>query len=77
MMMSMDSHEVLRCQRGDEIRIYNIRTASTGAQLWRVTEVAGEPARSIKECDLADPDEALEFLEEVRRALKAGGWQEL
>jgi hypothetical protein len=39
-------------------------------------EAPGEPAQSIKECDLADPGEALDFLEEVQRTLKAGGWRE-
>ena len=42
-----------------------------------MTELPGEPVRSIKECDLTDPDEAMDFLEEVQRTLKAGGWREV
>jgi hypothetical protein len=72
-----DFREVLRVTRADETRIYGIRIGEGGAELWRVSEAAGEPARSIKECDLAGPDEASDFLDEVRRTLKAGGWQEV
>lgn len=73
---SADFHEVLRCMRGDDTRIYNLRVVSDGVELWRITESRGERPRSVKECDFRDPDETSQFLEEVRRTLKAGGWQE-
>ena len=76
-MPAKDFREVLRVTRADETRIYGIRVGAGGAELWRVSELAGEPAQSIKECDLAGPDEASDFLDEVRRTLKAGGWQEV
>ncbi len=68
--------EVLRCERGDETRIYNLRGVSGGAELWRVTEIPGEQASAVKECGFKTPEEAAEFLDEVRRTLRAGGWQE-
>jgi hypothetical protein len=47
-----------------------------GAELWRVTELPGEPSRSVRETVFTGAEAAAEFLEEVRRTLKAGGWQE-
>ncbi len=69
-------HEVLRCTRGDETRIYRLRVVADGAELWRMTEAPGEKTRSVKESDFKDPETTSKFLEEVRRTLKAGGWQE-
>jgi hypothetical protein len=69
-------HEVLRCTRGDETRIYRLRAVAGGAELWRITECPGEKTRSVKESDFSDADQTSQFLEEVRRTLKAGGWQE-
>ena len=69
-------HEVLRCTRGDETRIYHLRVVSDGVELWRVIESPGESPRSVKESHFTDPDTTSQFLEEVRRTLKAGGWQE-
>jgi hypothetical protein len=69
-------HEVLRCTRGDETRIYGLRVVPHGAELWRITESPGEAPRSVKESDFSDPEQTSQFLEEVRRTLKAGGWQE-
>jgi hypothetical protein len=74
--MSKDSHEVLRCSRGRETRIYSLRVVAGGAELWRVTETPGEPTKSVKESDFREADEAGQFLEDVRRALRAGGWEE-
>ncbi len=70
-------HEVLRCTRGDETRIYRLRVVLGGAELWRMTESPGEQTRSVKESDFKDPETTSQFLEEVRRTLKAGGWQEM
>jgi hypothetical protein len=69
-------HEVLRVTRGLETRIYNLLPVPEGAELWRVTETVGAPSRSVKETHFRDAEAAAEFLEEVRRTLKAGGWQE-
>jgi hypothetical protein len=68
--------EVLRCERGDETRIYNLRGGSGGAELWRVTEISGEAASAVKECGFKTPEEAAEFLDEVRRTLRVAGWKE-
>jgi len=75
--MMMRDREVLRCQRGEATRIYSLRSASGGAELWRVTEIPGEPASAIRECLLKTPEETADFMEEVRRALRAGGWEEI
>ena len=69
-------HQVLRCTRGNETRIYSLRVVPDGVELWRVVEVFGEVSVSVKESDFTDADETSEFLEEVRRTLKAGGWDE-
>ncbi len=68
-------HEVLRCTRGGETRIYRLRAVSEGAELWRTTELPGAEPQSVKECDLKGSEEASQFLEEVRRTLVAGGWR--
>ena len=69
-------HEVLRVTRGLEIRIYSFRASPGGAELWRVTEIPGEPSRSVMETQFEQAEAAADFLDEVRRTLKAGGWQE-
>jgi hypothetical protein len=69
------AHEVLRCTRGDETRIYSLRVVSDGAELWRTTECPGEEAHLVKECLFKHSEEASQFLEEMRRTLIAGGWQ--
>jgi hypothetical protein len=71
-----DFRDVLRVTRGDETRIYRILVGSGHTELWRFIEAPAQPTRSIKECDLADADQAWTFLEEVQRTLKAGGWRE-
>ena len=73
---STDAHEVLRCTRGDETRIYNLRAVGDGAELWRITESPGDEPRSVRESHFTGSEEASQFLEEVRRALIAGGWRE-
>jgi hypothetical protein len=73
---STDAREILRYKRGEETRIYNLRSVSDGAELWRVTELPGEPASSLRECLLKTPEEAAELLEEVRRTLIVGGWEQ-
>lgn len=75
-MATKEFHEVLRCTRGGETRIYSLRVVPDGAELWRITESPGESPRSVKECDFNDPEKTSQFLDEVRRTLRAGGWQE-
>jgi hypothetical protein len=75
--MPLHGHEVLRCTRGDETRIYTLHVVSGGVELWRTTESPGEKPRSVKESDFKDPETTSQFLEEVRRTMKAGGWQEM
>jgi hypothetical protein len=76
LLASTDCHELLRYHRGDETRIYNLRVVSDGAELWRITECVDEEPRFVKECHFTDADEASQLIEEVRRTLIAGGWQE-
>jgi hypothetical protein len=73
---SADSVEVLRCVRGDETRSYRMCAAVGGAELWRVTESELAGVQAIKECDFRSSEQAAGFLEELRRALIAGGWQQ-
>jgi hypothetical protein len=68
-------HEVLRYRREQEVRVYSLHVVPGGTELWRVTETAGQAPVSVKETDFRRSDAAAEFLEEVRRALTAGGWR--
>jgi hypothetical protein len=70
-------HEALRYARGDEVRIYSFHIVPGGTELWRVTQRAGEPDVSVMETSFTRPLEAAQFLEEVSRALIAGGWRRL
>jgi hypothetical protein len=72
---STDVHEVLRCTRGTETRIYNLRAIPGGGELLRITKSPGAEPQSVKECDFQDSEQVSKFLEEVRRSLIAGGWQ--
>ena len=72
---SSGRHEVFRCARGGETRIYSLLVVPDGAELWRTTESPGAEPLSVKESHLNGPEEASQFLEEVRRALTAGGWK--
>ena len=74
---SRDFRELFRYQRGDELRIYKLCVIPGGAELWRLTERTGEPATSLKEDDFTSPDDVIRTLEELKRRLMAGGWQEL
>ena len=73
--MTTADHEVLRVARGNETRTYNLRVVPGGAELWRITESDDNPTRSIKECEFTSSEETSKFLEELRRALVAGGWR--
>jgi hypothetical protein len=70
-----DFHEVLRCTRGNETRVYSLLAVPNGAELWRVTESPETGTHSIRESHFHDPEEASRFLDELRRALTAGGWE--
>lgn len=70
-------HEVLRYARGDEIRIYSFHVVPGGTELWRVTQRPGAQDESVMETSFSRPLEAAQFLEEVTRALIAGGWRAL
>lgn len=74
-MTSGDLRELVRYERGDELRIYNL-SITEGVELWRVTEYPGEPPHTLKEADLRSIDELLELLEEIGRSLRAAGWRE-
>lgn len=68
-------HEVLRYARGEEIRIYSFHVVPGGTELWRVTHRRGAPDEAVMESSFTRPVEAAQFLEEVTRALIAGGWR--
>jgi hypothetical protein len=68
-------HDVFSCERGDETRTYSLRVVPGGAELWRLTESPDAGIQSLKEGDFKSSEEASKFLEELRRALTAGGWQ--
>jgi hypothetical protein len=68
-------HDIFSCERGEETRTYSMRIVPGGAELWRVTESPGGTIESIKESDFKSSEEAAKFLEELRRALVAGGWK--
>jgi hypothetical protein len=70
-----DFHDVGEFTRGDETRIYRLRRVSEGAELWRITGAPGEPSKSIKEALCKSSEEAAAFLEDIQRALIAGGWK--
>jgi hypothetical protein len=73
---STDFHDVGEFTRGDETRVYRLRVVPDGAELWRITEAPGERSKSIKETFLRTSEEAGAFLEEMQRALTAGGWRQ-
>ncbi len=70
-------HEVFRYGRGDEVRIYRFHVAAEGTQLWRVTCRDGEADQAVMETSFTRVSEAAAFLEDVTRALIAGGWRRL
>jgi hypothetical protein len=70
-------HELFRYTRGMQLRIYVLRVAPGATELWRMTEVAGQPTQSIMETTFTGSEEAAEFIEEVERTLTAGGWRRL
>ena len=74
-MTQNSSRELIRYERGFERRSYELRVVPGGAELWRVMESPGEATKAIKEADVATMEETLELLEEIGRALIAGGWK--
>ena len=55
--------------------LYNLRVVPGGAELWRITESDDSGTSAIKESEFASSEETSKFLEELRRALVAGGWR--
>ena len=72
---STDYHDVGEFTRGENTRIYRLRVVSEGAELWRLTDTPGRPRQSIREALFKTSEEAGAFLEEMKRALIAGGWR--
>jgi hypothetical protein len=68
-------HELFRYGRGEHVRVYVLRVVDGGTELWRITEVEGQPSQSIMETSFSGPEEAAAFIEEVERTLTAGGWR--
>jgi hypothetical protein len=69
--------EIFRYRRREEVRIYSLRVVAGGTELWRVTVRPGQPDAEIKEEGFTSQDAALQYFEEVERALIAGGWREV
>ena len=74
---SSQFRELIRYERGWEVRVYQLRIAAAGAELWRVTESADRETTAVKEADVKSIEDTLELLEDIKRALIAGGWREL
>jgi hypothetical protein len=68
-------HEALRYSRGDEVRVYSLHMVAGCVELWRVSTTAGCAPISVQETAFTDPDAAARFLDEIERALIAGGWR--
>ena len=68
---------LVQYRRRDETRVFNVLVVPDGAELWAVTEAPGRVPRSVKEGLFTNADEALAFLEEVRRTLVACGWRQV
>jgi hypothetical protein len=68
--------EILRCARAGETRAYTLRVVPGGVELWRITEGPDGEIESVKESLFKGSEETSQFLEELRRALIAGGWRE-
>ena len=71
-----DCVEILTCIRRGETRVYRLRVAPGGAELWRTSESHGKGIQSVKESDFQSSEQVTGFLEELRRSLIAGGWRE-
>ena len=69
--------EIFRYSREDDVRIYSLHVVAGGTELWRVTIRPGHPNSSIKEDDFSSADMAVQYFEEVKRTLTAGGWREV
>lgn len=70
-------HEIFRYARSAETRIYYLRVVPGGAELWRDTNVVSDGPLSVMEGLFRSSEETAQFLEELRRALIAGGWREV
>lgn len=73
---AVDFYDIAQFGRSGETRTYRLRMLPGGAELWRITETPGGLSVTIKETRFNNADEAAKFLEEMRRALRAGGWRE-
>jgi hypothetical protein len=67
--------ELARFERGELQRVYELRPVDGGAELWRITQSPGAPSESVNETTFRSTTEALEFLAELDRTLKAAGWR--
>jgi hypothetical protein len=70
-----DERELLRFQKGDELRIYVLRVVPGGAELWRTTTRGDEPSTSIMEDDFTHLEAVIQTVRELEQRLIAGGWR--
>ena len=68
-MKENSSRELIRYERGPDTRTYELRLAPGGAELWRVMETPGEPARVLKEGDVESTLEQVIGIERTENAL--------
>ncbi len=69
--------ELIRYERGWEVRVYQLRIATAGAELWRITESVDRKTTALKEADVQGIEDTLDLLEDIKRSLIAAGWREL
>ena len=72
-----DFRELIRYERGWEVRVYQLRIATAGAELWRITESVDRETTAVKEADVKSIEDTLNLLEDIKRSLIAAGWREL
>jgi hypothetical protein len=69
--------EVFRYEKRGKIRIYNLRVARGGTELWVVSSKAGGVSDSKKKMIITHPEEVPIVLGDVERTLRTGGWREI
>jgi hypothetical protein len=69
-----DFRELAIFRRGEVVRTYALRPVEGGAELWRITQAPGTEPQALTETTFRSAEEALAFLEELQRTLRAGGW---
>ena len=75
--MTANSRELFRYEKNGTIRIYSLRVADEGAELWVVSLKRGKMSDAKKKVTPINPEDETIFLEDVERTLRIGGWRPL